>query len=264
MIANMRVVACAALLVGCGRLGFDVTGATSDAADTFAPPGTCAGSAGPTPVNVGPFCIDSAEVTNDDYAAFLLAKGGDTSGQPPQCAGNIYIPCNGVTCAEWPPASTDGALPVGGADWCDALAYCAWAGKRLCGKIGGGSVGTTGWNDPSVDEWMYACTGGIGLAFPYGNTFAADACNGLDHGVNARVAVDSMPGCSGGFPGVHDMSGNVFEWEDACNATRCYGRGGSYRSTMASGDLQCTGQTFVLFGNYYAEDGLRCCSDVLP
>ena len=35
-------------------------------------------------------------------------------------------------------------------DWCDAYAYCEWAGKRLCGKIGGGPNADADYADATV------------------------------------------------------------------------------------------------------------------
>jgi hypothetical protein len=40
-----------------------------------------------------------------------------------------------------------GNFPITNVDWCDAYAYCAGIGKRLCGKIGGGTLDQGGLDD---------------------------------------------------------------------------------------------------------------------
>ena len=81
----------------------------------------------------GSFCADSTEVTRWQYAAFLAARY-PLSEQPLHCAWNdSYVPWY------WQEQTRDD-LPAVSMDWCDARAYCAWAGKRLCGRVGGGTV----------------------------------------------------------------------------------------------------------------------------
>ncbi len=47
-------------------------------------------------------------------------------------------------------------------------------------------------------------------------SFDKNACYALDTGADAPAAVGSYPQCTGGYPGLVDMSGNVAEWEDSC------------------------------------------------
>src|SRR5262249_40663852 len=108
--------------------------------------------------------------------------------------------------------------PVHAVDWCDAFAYCAWAGKRLCGRIAGGSVDPTFGTDlASESEWYNACSRGGQHAYPYGDTYDPRACNGLEYGAGTgpQLPVGSLSSCTGGFAGLFDMSGNVSEWEDS-------------------------------------------------
>ena len=115
-----------------------------NAADADAGP-ICPGTGGPTGVRVGSYCIDSTEVTNDQYLAYLKERKGDTSGQPPQCGWNT-----GTYALQpldpWPVPVGQEQFAVVGVDWCDAFAFCAYYGKRLCGRIGGGSI--------TIDEYQ--------------------------------------------------------------------------------------------------------------
>ncbi len=220
--------------------------------------GACAGEGGPGAIRVefdgGTFCIDSTEVTNQDYAAFLTAKGSDTSGQPPECAGNTtYVPSGACVTFGWPVPQSQLDDPVACVDWCDALAFCSWAGKRLCA--------------PRVDalvarnEWYIACSRDGTRVYPYGNEYDAGACNGAG---TATVAVRSLSGCVGGYDGLFDMSGNVSEWVDSCDdAGNCFHGGGGYETTSTPPEvaLACDGGSFIGRMAIFTDVGFRCCTD---
>jgi len=174
-------------------------------------------------------CIDSTEVTNAQYAAFLAAgvTPQSTSGSPAACTWNTtYTPSSG-----WPATGKDN-YPVVYVDWCDAFAFCQWAGKRLCGRVGGGANGYDDYDQPGLSQWLRACSMGGQNLYPYGASYVASACNGTDYGVGAAIEVKQASGCQGP-PGVFDLSGNVWEWEDSCQAStgstdQCRLRGGSF------------------------------------
>src|SRR6185295_16488134 len=124
-------------------------------------------------------------------------------------------------------------FPVVCVDFCDAFAYCALVGKRVCGAIGGGRGRFGSATDATSSQWFAACSGGGKHAYPYGDTYEGSACNGIDKGGNL-VDTGSIATCVGGYPGLFDMSGNVYEWEDACTGeqgtTVCHVRGGAASS----------------------------------
>ena len=230
--------------------------------DVMTTDGACSGSAGPAPVRVGAYCVDSTEVTNDDYAAFLAVDAGSLAPQPAACTWNTsYVPNpNG-----WPPGPDAGAYPVVAVDWCDAYAYCAWAGKRLCGAPGGGSASYADLADAGASQWFAACSMGGALVYPYGDTYDNAACNGADFpDADILRPTGSLPACVGGYAGLFDMSGNVFEWEDACEGDGgagdlCRIRGGSYFSFEAN--LACAADvSFARSASVYGDIGFRCCS----
>jgi hypothetical protein len=138
-------------------------------------------------------------------------------------------------------ASVVGATACANVSWEEAGAMCAAAGKRLCDE----------------DEWLAACGGPDGLAFPYGDAYDPDLCNGRDHGVGALVPTASMVGCEGGYPGLFDMSGNAGEWTSNCQDLQCVVRGGSYGHFESY--LGCG--TFIEYNRVASLDnlGFRCC-----
>jgi sulfatase modifying factor 1 len=214
----------------------------------------CPGMAGPAAIRVGSFCIDSTEVTNGQYADFLAQDGG---AMPAVCTSfkTTHTP------KVWPAPRVD--TPVTYIDWCDAYAYCAWAGKRLCGKIDGGAA--TALTD-TTDQWYSACThaGDGAHAFAYGNAFQPGTCNTPESDAGGVLPVASLPQCVGGYAGLHDMIGNAYEWEDSCVGTAglndlCVWRSGSYIDPSGSSQT-CASAGSSARGLVQPDIGFRCCS----
>lgn len=232
------------------------------------PPASCpATTGGPTMVPVcGGYCIDSTEVTADQYAAWIATNPL----APPTVPGGV---CSGKT--SYNPGSGSSNYPVTNVDWCDAYAYCAGVGKRLCGKIGGGSVDyNAGSNDAAQDQWYNACVSGNAKnMYPYGNTYQADTCNGADYwgpnGYTRTLPVGSLSGCTSsvaGYAGIFDLSGNVMEWEDSCTGTSgendgCNTRGGWFGQAGTTMSCAFDGGYFRYGKNHNGNGsiGFRCC-----
>lgn len=136
-------------------------------------------------------------------------------------------------------------MPWVGISWNDVSAACAAVGKRLC----------------EADEWLDLCSGPPpGTVYPYGDTPIDNACNGIayweDPGASETLPTGSVATCEGGYSGIFDMSGNVWEWTAPC-AGDCFARGGADIDD-ASGlrcDSYLTLSPSVAGGNV----GFRCC-----
>jgi sulfatase modifying factor 1 len=215
------------------------------------------------------YCVDATEVTSKAYSAFVAAAD-------PPAAGSQIAACSWNTSYHADALGADD-VPVGGIDWCDAYAYCKWAGKRLCGAVGGGAFPFASWGPAATSsQWQGACTRAATRAFPYGGTYQPTACNGAPRGASAAVAVGSLGTCEGGYTGLFDMSGNVAEFLDACDTTPesacgssgpecdlCLLVGGSFLDGADSGtDMACAYGNEVYRNARYVDDGLRCCADL--
>jgi formylglycine-generating enzyme required for sulfatase activity len=236
----------------------------------------CPGDKGPVMLRVGTaesnFCIDTTEVTVGHYREFTVAKGTDVGGQPPECAWNTSYA-----------AGTGGAddLPIGGVDWCDARAYCAWAGKRLCGKQQGdkfvGRVTVDDLGDFTTHEWLLACSNLGQLRYPYGGIQQPTACNTAEADAGRSLAVKTKAACQGGSPGLYDLIGNVWEWFDGpCLAPdaggdaagidsgpakqECIVKGGSFAAGGVNLDCRADGRGATR-DRRGTDIGFRCCAD---
>lgn len=219
------------------------------------------------------YCIDSTEVTREQYAAWL-STNPSISDQPPQCAFNDTFVA-GPGCFN---ELLVGAVYLGPGnekhpqicvDWCDAYAYCKGVGKRLCGRIGGGpSAYFDDYDKASASQWYNACSSGGINAYPYGNTFDPTACNGGNDRSRTTVQVGSMPGCQSelpGYRGVYDLSANVWEWEDCCERSNgfddlCLIRGGMFTEWPPDVYACDISPSMTHRGDRAISFGFRCCA----
>lgn len=211
----------------------------------------------------GSYCIDVTEVAYWQYDAFLAANPQSINNA---CTWNLtYVPL-----ANYPPSGKrTAAHPVTDIDWCDAYEYCRYAGRHLCGDVAGGPLAFDAPSDHNKSEWFSACSAQNTKPYPYSGSYAPSTCNGVDKGLGDTVAVrdpgklDAAPtSCEGGLSGIFHMSGNVREWEDACDgnagqADSCRTRGGSFVSGAA--DLACAAAPPEERGATASDLGFRCC-----
>jgi hypothetical protein len=227
----------------------------------------CAGTCQPCPKDMvavptptgSSYCVDATEATVDAYSAFL-SSSPPLSLMPSSCATKTsYAP-------SVPLDLSRPSYPVANVDWCDAYAFCAQLGKHLCGRIGGGApLAPIEQSDASKSAWHNACSNGGTRTYPYGSSYSQGTC--IDkQGVNAVRPVGSAVGCVGGFPGLHDMSGNVQEWEDNCStmagqqpslSDNCRVRGGGFNDTQLA--VTCASGSTRKRNQGDSATGFRCC-----
>lgn len=141
-------------------------------------------------VDVDAFYMDTHEVTNAAYKAFVDAN--------PQWQKRKIQPIfhDGDYLSNW----DDNNYPAGKANhpvtyvsWYAAMAYSAWAEKRL----------------PTEAEWEYAARGGLeGKKYPWGDTISSENANYFPHVLEATAVGQYAANNYGLF----DMAGNVWEW----------------------------------------------------
>jgi formylglycine-generating enzyme required for sulfatase activity len=192
-------------------------------------------------VHVDGFWMDRTEVTNVRFAEFVAATGyvtvaerpprqEDFPGAPPESLvpgglvftppegpvplNNHYVWWNYVPGADWRhPTGPDSSItgldddPVVQIAHDDAVAFAEWSGQRL----------------PTEAEWEFAARGGLtGSVYPWGNEFRpggrfmANTWQGRFPLENTAADGFAAVAPVGVFPanayGLHDMSGNVWEW----------------------------------------------------
>ena len=207
-------------------------------------------------VQVAAFGIEAHEVTNDRFAAFVRATQHVTDAE---AIGDslVFTAESGwrvVPGADWrhprgPEDSIEGlgSHPVVQVSLADARAFAAWAGRRL----------------PTEAEWEWAARGGLrGARYVWGEELRpggkpeANCWQGvfpernlLEDGFGETAPVGSF-GANG--YGLHDVSGNVWEWVDTRRQTGPLGALHEPRTptTEAGLDFQIRGGSFLCAENY--------------
>ena len=231
------------------------------------------------------YWITRTEVTVEQYQAFLKdagddwSWGGDCTWKSPDDTGVGGVsdpaaeedPCS-MAAASAESGAFRASKPIRCVDWCDAQAFCQWAGMELCGGLSTGGVVR-----PSdvPDEWGQACAAPK-ESYPYGPKPESEACNiGLDSNQCFEILsqsncaptdVDTFDECESP-PGNMDMLGNVAEWALQCGNSvppdlpkeKCQTRGGSFEDDLTD---VCKTVKNVQRDAREATLGVRCCDQL--
>lgn len=175
------------------------------------------------------FYIDRYEVTNGQYARYILAAGGRAPGgwrgRP------IY-----------PEGERDD--PVVSINQSEAEGYCKWLGKRL----------------PTEEEWEKAARGATGTLYPWGNQYEQGKANTWEEGKRKPVSVYEYSGDVSVYQ-VHDLAGNVAEWTSTIvqlwtDEVRVVIKGGSW--AVDGRDWNLSAQGLSPAHGYMNHVGFRC------
>jgi formylglycine-generating enzyme required for sulfatase activity len=218
-----------------------------------------------TPASAPVFGIDVTEVTFRQYAAFPKATGGKPSSPVAGCGFKTsHVPEDSC----FAPLRSDPSCsrkPQTCVDWCDAAAYCAWVGKRLC-RVSSG---------PVVDEWYLACSGNGAHAYPWGEfSEEKDAqCATATRIINgcpdcSLEPVGTLRECHGAPPApfeqIFDLAGNASELVDSCTSAEgpgdsCPAHGSNV--VAGGGASNCKSGPLAVRSDRSAFLGFRCCGD---
>lgn len=167
-------------------------------------------------VSIASFYIDRWQVTNAEYKKFIDATGYPIPNYDVQWCNTSSYNWD-VNTRTFPEGKAE--HPVVLVTWEDALAYAAWAQKRL----------------PTEAEWELAARGVSARRYPWGNDFLLNHCNSAEAGWGGTYPVGTFSPQGDTPEGVIDMVGNVWEWTSSLYRPYPY-RPDDGRENPASGD----------------------------
>jgi hypothetical protein len=168
--------------------------------------------------------VDQTEVTREQYGSFVVSGATALVNQVPECTTNSSF-------AEVSQTDPDLQRPAN-VDWCDAYAYCAAAGRRLC----------------EITELSSACSSSGTLEYNPSKTCVSQ----LTYAASAPLAVGSRS-CSNS--GITDLTGNAPEWSNTCSGSKCQ----VHKSSYLSSTPYCSDSGWYRREFTVDHVGFRCC-----
>lgn len=156
------------------------------------------------------FQIGKTEVSNQDYAKFIVAKGYETTSlwedkNGTSKAGLEYLADKEVKQPQYwnKKKYNQDDHPVVGVSWFEARAYCRWNGKEL----------------PTEAQWEKAARGLEGYEWSFGNDWDETKTNSYRSEKDGYAETAPVTAYQVNSYGLYNMSGNVWEWvQDAYQA----------------------------------------------
>lgn len=258
-----------------GAAGQDGGGGTGGSPSISCAPGLPGPSMVLIPREEGAFCIDSTEVTRKHYAEFLSAKKDDLKGQSELCKFNqtykpfVADPNGSHLCKEQENylAPKKPENPITCVNWCQARAYCAWAGKRLCGRLDGVNMVKTEEELYKDTEWSYVCSQGGTTKFAYGDSIEENRCRWTNEltDTSGDFPVSEKTECRGEttpWNEIMNLGGGAFEWGGSCldynNHISCQIHGHVTPERLDS----CDNVSLKALNSSRPDLGFRCCANV--
>ena len=193
------------------------------------------------PVTIKPFAMGQYEVTFEEYDRFAIAEGK-------------LLPND----QGW----GRGRRPVINVSWDAAKAYAAWLSKET----------GNGYRLPTESEWEYAARGRTKNDEWSGTAIESQIKDYAVYSENSGGKTKPVYGDNPRKPndyGLHDMSGNVWEWVQDCyekvteeNCGRRVIRGGSWIRDLK--DLRASHRDWDNAGTWSHDVGFRLAQDLEP
>ncbi|MBN8591421.1 MAG: SUMF1/EgtB/PvdO family nonheme iron enzyme [Anaerolineae bacterium] len=142
------------------------------------------------------FYLDLNLVTNESYERFVNDGGYDNSDYWTQ-TGWAWVKRNNRYRPRDYPGYMQANSPRVGVTWYEAFAYCQWRGGRLANEA----------------EWEWASRGPENLPYPWGHTFRTHGwLYQTLPGFETLPVTNNLRREASSWLGIHDLSGNVWEW----------------------------------------------------
>ena len=207
-------------------------------------------------VSLSDFWMGKYEVTNEEFVLFLQEKGNQEEG-----GATWYDPEYGkITEGKEGFEVSNGyeKHPITGVSWYAARAYASWLSEKT----------SQTYRLPTEAEWEFAARGGtLSQGYRFAGSNTVDEVAWYDN--NSESSTHIVGDLKANELGIHDMSGNVWEWcsdgfgayerekgvindpKGPVEGNRRVLRGGSWNYVDINARVSFRGLNYPVFGDYY-------------